>query len=54
MNEAILVVRYGYMDLRNVIRLFKNRKDKKPIIVQIDYMIEALLKLKTEINKISS
>jgi len=50
-SAAINEVRYAFMDLRNILRAYRNRKNKQPILNQIDFTINSLLELKEEISR---
>ena len=51
MSDTMKSVRYAFMDLRNIMRLFGRNKNKQIIINQIDLTIHTLLALKEELIK---
>jgi len=51
MNNTMNNVRYSFMNLRNMMRLFSRNKNKQIILDQIDLTIHYLKQLKKELNK---
>jgi len=51
MSDTMKSVRYAFMDLRNIVRLFGRNKNKQVILGQIELTMHTLQQLKEEVSK---